>query len=288
MSNDHRGIDNLLRGIENRIIGSLAGYANIAAVGQERFGHLDAMDRLMTTVTIQVLEGVDRGRVFRNLPMPLTIGREEGNLLRLNDERVSRFHAKIQQDNGDVILTDLESTNGTRVNGNVVQIRRLRMGDCICVGRSLLLFGSNEEIAARMASMSGSKQPQLGHAENESFLSQEPATIQIEAVAPLMENDLDFDLNLKDGITIDRDEMFIGNRALPPLPKKLSPAQAARIAEILDFLHRGLTLATENISANDEGNEVKLFYSDWQRIVAVQMLLARYLRAIAEPDSSEE
>src|SRR6266487_6734909 len=112
----------------------------------------------MMMVTFQVLDGVDRGKVFRNLMPPVTIGREEGNVLRLNDERVSRFHAKVQVDNGDVILTDLESTNGTRVNGNVVQIRRLRVGDCICVGRSLLLFGSNEEIASRMGTMADATQ----------------------------------------------------------------------------------------------------------------------------------
>src|SRR5947199_5807035 len=107
----------------------------------------------MPAVTFQVLEGVDKGRIFRDVPTPVTIGREEGNLLRLNDERVSRFHAKVQQDSEDVILTDLESTNGTRVNGTVVQIRRLRYGDRISVGRSLLLFGSNEEISNRMASL---------------------------------------------------------------------------------------------------------------------------------------
>src|SRR6516165_8275326 len=106
------------------------------------------------TITFQVLEGVDKGRVFRELSVPLTIGREEGNLLRLNDERISRFHAKVQQDGGDIILTDLESTNGTRVNGNTVQIRRLLPGDRVGVGRSVLLFGSNEEIAARMAGLS--------------------------------------------------------------------------------------------------------------------------------------
>src|SRR5438309_8876874 len=89
------------------------------------------------TVTFQCLEGIDKGKVYRDLPTPVTIGREEGNVLRLNDERVSRFHAKIQFDNGEVIITDLESTNGTRVNGNVVQIRRLRAGDRIGVGRSL-------------------------------------------------------------------------------------------------------------------------------------------------------
>src|SRR5262249_59018668 len=102
-----------------------------------------AIERSRMGVTFQVLDGIDKGRVFRDLPLPLTIGREEGNILRLNDERVSRFHAKVQTDSDDFILTDLESTNGTRVNGAVVQIRRLRYGGPVSVGRSLLLFGSN-------------------------------------------------------------------------------------------------------------------------------------------------
>ena len=113
----------------------------------------------MPAVTFQVIEGIDRGRIFRELDTPVTIGREEGNLLRLNDERISRFHAKVQHDNGEIILTDLESTNGTRVNGNVVTIRRLRPGDRIGVGRSLLLFGSEADIAARIATLSGVTAP---------------------------------------------------------------------------------------------------------------------------------
>ena len=59
----------------------------------------------MRTVTFLVLEGVDKGRVYKDLPIPVTIGREEGNGLRLNDERVSRFHAKVQVEDGDIILT---------------------------------------------------------------------------------------------------------------------------------------------------------------------------------------
>src|SRR5688500_11682263 len=106
-----------------------------------------------STLTFQVLEGIDKGRVFRDLSTPVTIGREEGNSLRLNDERISRFHAKVQIDKDDFILTDLESTNGTRVNGNIVQIRRLRYGDRIALGRSLLLFGSNEQITSRMSNL---------------------------------------------------------------------------------------------------------------------------------------
>src|SRR3954453_18734998 len=110
----------------------------------------------MPSVTFQILEGTDKGRVFRDLPTPVTIGREEGNVLRLNDERVSRFHVKIQSDNGEIILTDLDSTNGTRVNGTVVQIRRLRVGDRVHVGPSILLFGSEQEIRARNDTLPGS------------------------------------------------------------------------------------------------------------------------------------
>src|SRR5262245_10497835 len=105
----------------------------------------------MRTVTFLVLEGVDKGRVFRDLPIPVTIGREERNALRLNDERVSRYHAKVQIEDADIILTDLDSTNGTRVNGTAIQIRRLRPGDQVSIGRTMLLFGTMEEIAARRA-----------------------------------------------------------------------------------------------------------------------------------------
>src|SRR5437764_3848261 len=113
----------------------------------------------MKAVTFQVLEGIDKGRVFRDLPIPVTIGREEGNVLRLNDERVSRYHAKIQLDSNDVIITDLDSTNGTRVNGAPVQIRRLKAGDQVMIGRSTLLFGSHSEIAQRKAGIKATSQP---------------------------------------------------------------------------------------------------------------------------------
>jgi hypothetical protein len=82
--------------------------------------------------------------------------------------------------------------------------------------------------------------------------------------------------------------LFLGNRPLPPLPEKLSPSQAARLAEMLDFLHRHLNAATENIRANEEGTQVSLSFSDWQRIQTIQMLLARYVRAVTEPDVMAE
>ena len=85
----------------------------------------------MATVSFQVLEGFEAGHLYCDLETPVTIGREEDNDIRLNDDRVSRFHAKIQEDAGRIILTDLESTNGTRVNGHPVARARLRPGDRI-------------------------------------------------------------------------------------------------------------------------------------------------------------
>jgi predicted component of type VI protein secretion system len=94
----------------------------------------------MALVTLQVLEGLERGQVYAGIPTPVTIGREDDNHIRLNDERVSRFHAKIQEDNGRIILTDLDSTNGTRVNGHPVQMRVLQVGDQLSIGLGDLLL----------------------------------------------------------------------------------------------------------------------------------------------------
>src|SRR5471030_2973543 len=232
------------------------------------------------SVTFQVLEGIDRGRIYREVAIPVTIGREEGNSLRLNDERVSRFHAKVQLDGDDYILTDLESTNGTRVNGTSVQIRRLRVGDRVGVGRSLLLFGSNEEIAARMASLAGAgPSPTSLSNTGASYLFDEPDGNK-QTLAGQLDLNLDFDVNLSEPSHLTNDAFFIGNKALPPLPLKMTPSQAARLAEILDYLHQGLTQSTEHIQAKDDGTQVTLDYNDWQRLLAVQMLLARYLRMV--------
>ena len=239
----------------------------------------------MPLVTFQVLEGIDKGRVFRDLPTPVTIGREEGNMLRLNDERVSRFHAKVQFDNSEIIITDLESTNGTRVNGNVVQIRRLRPGDRVGVGRSLLLFGSEQEIRERMEARSSLSTAAPGSAAANSV----PATVHAHTLAAQFDHDQHTELNPRDKVTQTEDgTLFLGPRPLPPLPQKMTPSQAARLAELLDFLHRHLTAATENMRTDDNAVQITLSFGDWQRVLALQMVLARYVRAVAEPESAAE
>jgi pSer/pThr/pTyr-binding forkhead associated (FHA) protein len=225
----------------------------------------------MRRVTFLVLEGVDKGRVYRDLSIPVTIGREEGNALRLNDERVSRYHAKIQFEDGDIIVTDLDSTNGTRVNGATVQIRRLRAGDQISIGRTMLLFGTMEEIAARK--------------QNVQELSAVPngaATVQAEELAAMGYGRAGREVRTL--TETPPPEWSARDTDVPPLPLKLTASQCARLAEIFDHLHRGLTIAAESIEANDDGTEVRLGFSEWQMVQAVQMLLARYSRMISEPE----
>lgn len=230
----------------------------------------------MRTVTFLVLEGVDKGRVFRDLAIPVTIGREEGNALRLNDERVSRYHAKVQVEDGDIILTDLDSTNGTRVNGTAIQIRRLRAGDQVSIGRSMLLFGTMEEIAARRAAVI----PANGGAQAQTIRADELAAAS--GRVPMAEAQRS--QVVPEPAPTPAPSWTAFDDDIPPLPQKLTPAQAARLAEIFDYLHRGLTQAVENIDANEDGTEVKLGFKEWQDIQAVQMLLARYGRSVAEPE----
>jgi len=229
----------------------------------------------MKTVTFQVLEGVDKGRVFKDLPIPITIGREEGNMLRLNDERVSRFHAKVQVEDADVILTDLDSTNGTRVNGAPVQIRRLRPGDQIMIGRSMLLFGTIEEIAARRT-FRNPAQAGSGNENGRTFAGE------------MANDDLNFDINVSDAPYPNETPWGCDESERPPLPQKMSPSQSARLSEMLDFLHRGLTKSLENIEAPEEATHIRIGYNEWQVLQTVQLFLAKYVREVADPEGTRE
>ena len=64
-----------------------------------------------------------------------TIGRAPENTLHLEDPSVSGRHAQLEQVGEDYQLTDLDSTNGTRVNGELVTSVRLRVGDRIRFGK---------------------------------------------------------------------------------------------------------------------------------------------------------
>ena len=47
----------------------------------------------------------------------MTVGRLEGNTIRLTERNVSRKHARLSRQNGALFIEDLSSFNGVRVNG---------------------------------------------------------------------------------------------------------------------------------------------------------------------------
>jgi hypothetical protein len=226
----------------------------------------------MGRFSLRVLDGADRGRVFDNLMPPITIGREEGNTIQLNDERVSRYHIKIQEDHEKLVLTDLESTNGTKVNGEDVQLRILRFGDMISVGRSVLLFGSRDQIAARLAELRG---------ESAGEGTRHPFELSGVSGSSRSSNKLDFELSWSQ-----REELQSTMHLLDPpvIPERLSPGQAAQLSELIEYLHLRVRRMLQTVQVDDKAERVTLDVRRWQDLVDLQSRLAEYLREIGEPD----
>ncbi len=70
----------------------------------------------------------------------VVIGRDEEVDLTIEDDRLSRKHCKIVQDGGQFTISDLNSSNGTFVNGVKVTEKRLEDNDKIQIGSNVLQF----------------------------------------------------------------------------------------------------------------------------------------------------
>src|SRR5688572_21939608 len=65
----------------------------------------------------------------------ITIGRQEGNTIRLTERNVSRRHARLLRQNGSVVVEDLGSYNGIRINGEKISGQvAVNAGDLIQIG----------------------------------------------------------------------------------------------------------------------------------------------------------
>jgi Nif-specific regulatory protein len=92
-----------------------------------------------------VLGGPLKGQTFDLNDGEFTVGREDSNSLWLYDARVSRRHAIIESREAPFTLVDLDSRNGTFVNGVPISQHALKHGDQIEIGGTLLLFVLHEE-----------------------------------------------------------------------------------------------------------------------------------------------
>jgi two-component system NtrC family sensor kinase len=94
-------------------------------------------------LTLLVLQGPDKGRRFE-LPDSTTLVGRDSRQLPLTDNTVSRRHCElVPGDDGEWVLRDLGSSNGTYVNGGrVSKVHPLKLGDQVRVGRSIMVFGA--------------------------------------------------------------------------------------------------------------------------------------------------
>ena len=104
-----------------------------------RFSIVSEMVESPTRAGSAALVAVDGQRFVLGVD-PVVIGRLPECGVPLADANASRRHAEVRLQGNDVILTDLGSTNGTRVNGRPVHQRVLEHGDEILIGTTALRF----------------------------------------------------------------------------------------------------------------------------------------------------
>ena len=94
----------------------------------------------MTEFVLEILDGDRVGEIFELSAEPMTFGRRNGNTVVLNDEKCSGRHATIVQEDGQWVLRDLDSTNGTLLDGRRVDEVGLTANDIFQLGVTQVAF----------------------------------------------------------------------------------------------------------------------------------------------------
>ena len=92
------------------------------------------------TACLVVIYGAELGKRIPLGPRPIDCGRSMQTDIPLDDEAVSRHHARFSWTGSAFTVKDLGSTNGTYVNDKTVQELLLRDGDQIKIGRTIFKF----------------------------------------------------------------------------------------------------------------------------------------------------
>lgn len=96
--------------------------------------------------SLHVLQGPDKGRTLKAVDDTVLIGRGSDQVP-LTDQTVSRRHAELTRETGAWVLRDLNSANGTYVNGvRIQEPTRLKHGDQIRLGSTVLMYSGEDSI----------------------------------------------------------------------------------------------------------------------------------------------
>jgi predicted component of type VI protein secretion system len=82
------------------------------------------------------------GKSFELSGVELSVGRLDDNAVQIEHASVSGHHALLSLDEQDYVLKDLDSTNGSRVNGEKITVQKLRRNDMVRLGNIELLYDS--------------------------------------------------------------------------------------------------------------------------------------------------
>ena len=136
-------------------------------MGSER-GEL-VIEGLALPLALRFISGKYQGGEF---PLPeegeIVVGRSSELEMVLVEDMVSRRHAKISVEGGDIFLEDLGSTNGSFVNGEKITRTKLAEGDRILIGTSIIKVvasdgsASVQDAKAKMDEAASSARPSAG------------------------------------------------------------------------------------------------------------------------------
>ena len=113
------------------------------------------MEKTMENPRLLVLSDIMRGQSFVVEKEKFVVGRlnEKDIDLTIGDKSLSGRHAIISREQGRTYITDLESTNGTRINGNLIVANtptKLSSGDVIELGQIELIFDTKHNTTIEM------------------------------------------------------------------------------------------------------------------------------------------
>jgi DNA-binding CsgD family transcriptional regulator len=110
-------------------------------VQEEQVAEVQKAQKIVPVPTLHFSEGALAGRVVRLDRDVATLGRREDNAYVVPDPRVSRVHAEIRKEASAVIVTDLGSAAGTKVNGESLDGPKVvRHGDRVSFGPVVATF----------------------------------------------------------------------------------------------------------------------------------------------------
>lgn len=102
---------------------------------------------------------------------PLTIGRSQDADIAVADEKVSRLHCGLRFMEGDFIVKNLGSRNGTYLNGSQVDVATIEPGDRIRVGSTV--FKIEQELGKGQQTVLREVEDEMSHGKGYSTILRE-------------------------------------------------------------------------------------------------------------------